>query len=218
MSELQQFTYSPDIFFKPTLEEAKSIILTPITTATTEERWQFETEAMTNLISRMVGPITSETVILDYGCGIGRIAKALIQRYDCFVVGVDLTASMRKFAMEYVESQKFMACSPWMLHRLNIQADHALAIWVLLHCWIPIEDITLIRRVLKPSGSLFVVNEWTRVVPTIDNTCVDDCIDVQKLLKENFKYLDGGTANDFGYFTNKTFIDQTYWALYGGKK
>ena len=34
--------------------------------------------------------------VLDYGCGIGRIAKELILKTSCKVIGVDISESMRK--------------------------------------------------------------------------------------------------------------------------
>jgi hypothetical protein len=69
--------------------------------------------------------------------------------------GVDLTASMRMYAIEYVGSQKFMSCSPWMLHK-QVSSGPCLTVWVLLHAWYPL-CLTLSRKALKPSGSLFVV-------------------------------------------------------------
>jgi cyclopropane fatty-acyl-phospholipid synthase-like methyltransferase len=51
-------------------------------------------------------------VVLDYGCGIGRLAKAMIDASGCSVVGLDTSPEMRKLADDYVGSDRFIAVSP----------------------------------------------------------------------------------------------------------
>ena len=65
-------TYNPEIFSVPDLLHAKKIILTA-ESSSTEERWKTETPMLAGLIAahNKIGP---DTVVLDYGCGIGRMA------------------------------------------------------------------------------------------------------------------------------------------------
>ncbi len=87
-------TYNPEIFSVPKLSQAKNIILTA-ESSTTEERWKTETPMLSALIAaqNQIGP---DTVVLDYGCGIGRMAKELITRHGCRVIGVDISPSCQR--------------------------------------------------------------------------------------------------------------------------
>ena len=107
------FAYDPSVFDVSDMNQAMRIILTA-ESSTTRERWEKETPYIADLVGRKMS-ITADTLLLDYGCGIGRIAKALIARYGCRVVGVDISPSMRAFAAVYVESDRFFACSAAML-------------------------------------------------------------------------------------------------------
>jgi ubiquinone/menaquinone biosynthesis C-methylase UbiE len=180
---MSQLTYNPAIFNVNDLRSAMRIILTP-ETWTTERRWEIETPYFVDLIHQSV-EITPQTVLLDYGSGIGRIAKELIARYQCRVVGVDISASMRTLAAPYVQSDRFLPCSPAMLETLSerdFRFDAAIAVWVLQHCLRPAEDIKMIQRVLKPDARLFVVNATYRAVPALERPWVNDGIDVKRML------------------------------------
>ena len=101
--------YDPRIFDAADLESAKFVILTPTPDMTTNERWEAETRNLVGLLGRIM-PLDGNSCVLDYGCGIGRLAKGLIDRYGCRVVGVDISARMREFAREYVQSDRFVVC------------------------------------------------------------------------------------------------------------
>ena len=175
-------TYDPSVFTVATQDQAKRIILTG-EDSTTERRWVTETPYLTRLIAQNMdlGP---RSVVLDYGCGIGRMAKALIDRFGCRVVGVDSSPSMRKLAVEYVASDRFTpAFDEW---DSCGKFDAAIAVWVLQHCPHLAEDIARIKRALKPGGSLFVVNMLHRSVPTVERGWVSDNLDVFGLLDDAF--------------------------------
>ncbi|MEJ0071118.1 MAG: class I SAM-dependent methyltransferase, partial [Pseudomonadota bacterium] len=153
-------TYNPHIFDVATIDDAMRIILTP-EGVPTEQRWAVETPYFAELIARSF-PLTSDSILLDFGCGIGRLAKELILRHQCRVVGVDISPSMRALAEIYVDSDRFFSCPPAMLETLidrGLRFDLALAIWVLQHSWQPQDDIDLIAEAIAPSGGLFVVNQ-----------------------------------------------------------
>ena len=89
--------YDASVFDVATIEAAKRIILTP-ENSTTQERWAAETPYLTDLITKHI-VLDRDTTVLDYGCGVGRMAKALIDRARCKVVAADFSASMRALAV-----------------------------------------------------------------------------------------------------------------------
>ena len=183
-------SYSPTIFQARDLEAAKAIILTPTPDMTTDERWEVETQNLVEELGRVMS-LEAESRILDYGCGIGRVAKALIDRYGCSVVGVDISAEMRKFAAEYVKSDRFVACDPPTLDRMireGFRATGAYACWVLQHCHVPEQDIHRIESALSPGALFYVLNSESRWVPT-DRGWATDGVSVEELLKARFEAL-----------------------------
>ena len=110
-------TYNPDVFNVRDIPQAMRIILTP-EDSTTEARWQIETPHVCDLIAQAVD-IKPDSFVLDYGCGIGRIAKELIARHGCHVVGVDISPAMRVLSVVYVQSNLFASCTPMMLAAMS---------------------------------------------------------------------------------------------------
>jgi SAM-dependent methyltransferase len=186
--------YCPEVFDATSLDAARNIILTNEGEgADTETRWALETPYLTKLVIDTLRP-TESSVVIDYGCGIGRIAKELIDKTSCFVVGVDISSEMRVHARDYVASERFIAVSPAQLDGLakaGLRGDFAIAVWVLQHCLAPAEDIRRIKRALVGSGRLFVVNMNKRAVPAVQESAGDrpkfvwanDAIDVAVLLR-----------------------------------
>lgn len=180
-------TYTPTVFDRATLREAMDIILTPEDGASPQERWARETPALAADLIRYFKP-GPETVLLDYGCGVGRLARELIGHVGCTVIGVDISASMRAHAAAYVNSDRFIVCAPEGLDALTargLSIDHGFSIWVLQHCFQPRRDIARIARVLRPGGMLLVLNTDRRVVPT-ERGWVDDGKDIAALLAAQF--------------------------------
>jgi hypothetical protein len=81
---MSQTRITPDLAFfdRATLRDAMSVILTA-QDSTTEHRWATETPYLTDLISR-TARLSADSLVLDYGCGVGRMAKALIELRDVF--------------------------------------------------------------------------------------------------------------------------------------
>jgi SAM-dependent methyltransferase len=206
-------TYNPGVFAVQDIQQAMNIILTP-EDSTTERRWTTETAYLADMIGQQV-EIDSSTVLLDYGCGIGRIAKELITRHGCSVVGVDISPQMRMLGVAYVQSDRFMACSPEMLNSLlasGLTFHAATSIWVLQHCLDPIDDISLIQAALKPEGRFFVVNNRRRAVPTLEEGWVDDGFDVKSSLSERFELQQEGQL--LPAMTTPLVSKHTFWARY----
>ncbi len=207
-------TYHPEIFDVRTAEQAKSIILTAELGAATDERWEKETPYLAEMIESQVAP-TPQSVILDYGCGIGRLSKAMIERFGCRVVGVDISASMRALAADHVNSERFIVCAPhgldWLVSQ-GVRVDGAISIWVLQHCLKPQEDIERIRASMRPSARLFIVNNKLRAIPTREAGWADDGADVRTMLLEKFDLeREGVPAPEH---VSNHLSEVTFWASY----
>jgi SAM-dependent methyltransferase len=187
--ELRKYQFDPNAFERPSIEDAAAIILVD-DDKTTQERWTLETEYLLKKIRKELK--IDGSVIIDYGCGVGRIARELTLE-NCIVIGADTSPTMRRFAAEYVPKDNFVVLSPDVLIPLNIQADYGLAIWVLQHCLYVDKEIDIIYRTLKPGGKLFVLNTNARSVPTTETVWIHDFVEVRELLEKKFshcKYLD----------------------------
>jgi len=182
--------YAPDVFEVDSIEQAKRIILTA-EDSTTEDRWRVETPYLADEIDAFLQP-DAKSLIVDYGCGIGRMSKELIARHDCTVLGVDISQSMRQLAPGYVDGPRF-AVSPRPAFKAmadrGMRADGAIAIWSLQHCAKPRDDIALINYALKPGACLFVCNTHHTAVPT-NVGWADVSGDVRRLLSETFEEID----------------------------
>ena len=186
-------TYLPQVFDVLNMQSAREVILTHEGAASAEERWVTETPYVADLIEKSLR-ITPETVLIDYGCGIGRLAKELITRHGCRVIGIDISINMRALAIDYVRSDRFFACSPEMLDTLvgrGLTADAAFSVWVLQHCFRPNDDVERLHRAVAPGGDLFVVNNFHRAVPTNEGW-VNDGVDIKALLNGRFSLMDEG--------------------------
>lgn len=190
-------TYFPDVFDAPELGYARRIILTDEGPgADTDTRWAQETPYLAEFLVEALRP-EAGSVVLDYGCGVGRLAKEMIGGSGCFVVGVDISADMRRLAHEYVASDRFLALSPEQFDTLvaaGLRVDAALSVWVLQHCLTPAEDIARIGRGLARQGRFLVLNMPKRAVPAVQETeagkrtflWAHDDIDVAVLLRDAF--------------------------------
>lgn len=182
--------YDPSCFRVDDLSAAKNIILTP-EGMPTDERWQRETPVVAKAV---IGEclLGRHQLVLDYGCGVGRIAKELIAQQDVFVIGVDISESMRRLSVEYVDNgDRFLSISPDALDSLltaGLRVDAAYSVWVLQHCNKPDEDIARIQRALKPGGMLHVINNRMQAIPT-DVGWADGGVDIHALLKSEFEEM-----------------------------
>jgi SAM-dependent methyltransferase len=197
--------YYPQVFDAADEAAARAIILTDEGEgADTATRWARETPYLVELLREhlRLGP---ESLLLDYGCGIGRMARALIAATGCRVVGVDISARMRALAAEHVADERFLAVSPAQLDGMvqhGLRADAALAVWVLQHCLAPAEDIDRLGRALAPQGRLFVLNMLGRAVPAVQDAAGEarfvwaaDGIDVAALLRGRFAVTAAGVPD-----------------------
>ena len=213
MSDETSATYFPEVFAVQDIEQARQIILTG-EGSTTAERWQVETPWLVDTISSLID-ITPDTLLVDYGCGIGRVAKELIARHGCRVLGVDISQQMRSLAIAYVQSDRFSTCSPEMLQGFiddGLRAHAAFSIWVLQHCLKPGEDIGRIRDVMQPGAPLFVLNNTYRAVPTKELAWVNDGVDIKSTLSLAFDLEQEGVPP--AERTARDLVDIIFWGLF----
>ena len=214
---MERVTYNPHVFDQPDTESAMAIAITPEDGLSTEHRLANETPYLARLIGEQLGLAPGQLVV-DYGCGPGRMAKALIERFDVKVLGVDISQNMRSFSPTYVGSPSFSVVSNAVARSLfdgGLRADAALAIWVLQHCPRPKEDLTLIREGLSTSGKLFVLNNYHRAVPTLEAGWVDDQLSIHALVAEEFSLTAEGQPK--GAAMGPRLAAQTFWAV-GAKR
>lgn len=186
-SERRERVYDPRIFTQVTdLESAKRIILTPEKEYSTDERWKRETPHIADRIQQATA-LSVSSVVLDYGCGVGRMAREILKRQQCTVIGTDISPNMRALAASYVPTGHFFACDPDILDIIRPRCDIVLAIWVLQHVENPRIEIERILRCMKDEAVLVVVNEKrNRFVPT-DQGWVDDGISINEMLDSYFE-------------------------------
>jgi 2-polyprenyl-3-methyl-5-hydroxy-6-metoxy-1,4-benzoquinol methylase len=197
--------YLPEIFDTKTVADAKQIILTQERPdAPSEARWAAETPYTVNLISGLI-PLDASMTILDYGCGVGRMSKALIDHCGCRAIGVDISQSMRDMARDYVASERFMALSPDecdVMIKAGMRVDLAICVWVLQHCYTPEQDIQRIAAALTRNAAVFVLNMPKRAIPVMaaqrdqeSFAWATDNKDVRKLLLDRFDLEAQGEPN-----------------------
>lgn len=180
--------YEDGCFYPENQEKAKSIILTGENGTPVQERWEKETPYLLELISQNFN-LNSDSLVLDYGCGIGRISKEIIAKFGCRVLGVD-NRRMIALSDDYVQSDRWSTCIPEYLPKIKPQFDLAISVWVLQHCLNAYKSIKEIKDLLKPGGELFLVNSYHRAIPLFyqnQHVWHNDGVDVREILKEEFE-------------------------------
>lgn len=183
--------YLPSVFEKASEEDARACILTPEQGTSTEERWAKETPFLASDLGAFLKP-SPGSLLLDYGCGLGRLARELIAAHGCRVLGVDISKSMRQMASAYVNDERFSVVSKPVLAAMaagGLRVDGAYAIWVLQHCIDPAEDVAFVKSVLKTGGSLYVLNLVHAAVPS-DHGWVDNGVDIIPILDREFEVVE----------------------------
>ena len=162
--------YNPDFFEPKDIEHAKDIIL-GYHDMSFDKRWDLETNWTKDILlaSRTLGP---DSIVLDWGTGIGRIAKMLIDTFGCQVIGVDINEKMLDYARDYVNDSKFstMTFDEFADKKFNEHFTHATATWVLQHSPSSHVDIEMIRQALKVKGHMFVLDMTYKCIPKKSKT------------------------------------------------
>lgn len=216
--ELKKVAYDPARFTDiETVDEAVEIILTPTEGMTAKQRWADEAPALMRLMERFIEP---NSFVLDYGCGIGRLAKPIIQKLGCRVVGVDISSNMRALATSLVDSDAFCAVSSDMFDYFfapvnsPLKFDAAISVWALQHCVDIDRAIDRIAYSVHENGKLFIVNnKGNRCIPVEGGDWADDGLDIEIMIKDaGFREIEQGRLDESvapGWMQTGTF-----WAAY----
>ncbi len=176
-------TYLQEVFYPSDLEAAKRLVLPP--DSSDPNKFENETRFLVSFIKER-GLIATDSMVLDFGCGMGRLGKALIEEFTCTVVGTDISSAMLELAREYVADDRFVA-----RERPEGVFDIALAVLVLQHVQYPEHEVEHLYDSLHQDGLLLVVNEPRRFVPSgVDAQgyviWTDDGVSVDSLLSQRF--------------------------------
>lgn len=168
--------YIKEVFDVTTFDHAKHVVLTM--DPKDNNKFERETKVLIDSIKDIVQP---EHTVLDFGCGMGRVSKAIVDTFNCKVIGTDISESMRLFARIYVSKPSLFEDKPE--HTKKNSVDGALAAFVIQHTEDPAKEIKNIANVIKPGGYFILLNEYERLVPsgvTRDNFIIwnDDKFDV----------------------------------------
>lgn len=157
--------YNPAIFEQVDIDSAREIILTPENGVSTQVRWDSETPWLLSLIANHMKP---GGLVVDYGCGVGRIAGPLLN-HGYPVIGLDSSGAMRRHAAELIANERFIALSPAMFDQLisvGVRVEGIVAIWVLQHCFDLEAEVERIYRSLNQGGIVGIADMRHRAVPT----------------------------------------------------
>ena len=150
---MAQLVYNPGIFDADTMDKAKQLSVISGTPIPDNIRWGEEVKMLCTAMAREL-MLRRGDLILDYGCGVGRLAKELCSM-GCDVIGVDISPAMRRYAMQYVNAPgHFVALAPeelLLMVNKGLRCDHALVAWMLQHSPNVYADITFCLLYTSPS-------------------------------------------------------------------
>jgi ubiquinone/menaquinone biosynthesis C-methylase UbiE len=180
-------TYLKQVFDPQTLEHAKNVVLTP--DPARPAKFDEETEFLIEFINRL-GIIVPNSLVLDFGCGMGRVARKLVETFGCRVVGTDISEKMLEFARRYAKSEKFTALPSYN----GSDIDVAIVAFVLQHTEDPKKEIENLYHNLKPGGHVVLLDDGKRFVPSgVDKQGFviwsDDKVGVEEIMSRYFSKL-----------------------------
>lgn len=184
-------TYCPEVFRRSDVEDARDLILMEEVGLTPSERWERETPWLLPYLKFPPG------MVIDFGCGIGRLARHVILENP--VIGVDISDTMRAHAKtEIPDCGRFTAIDPAMLRELvtfGARASGALAIWALQHVSGGELDamVALLADALVQNAPLWTLDHAQRYVPLLVNHVArfyHDGLSVPKALEPKFELIE----------------------------
>lgn len=156
-----------NLFKAKTLEEGIHNTVGDCNGIPAKERWNKETPVFAKQILSHL-QTNPGTVILDYGCGVGRLSKEILfQDQNVTVIGLDASSHQLKIAKEYVNDSRFIPVLP---QQLKQKVDLVYCIYCLQHVpGIELRDVlSRIHTFLKPGGLLVYASSDYRMAIRFD--------------------------------------------------
>ena len=152
-----------------------------------EERMEIETPAFARVILHQLPE--RARVVLDYGCGIGRLAKEILKQNNRItILGVDASSDELRLAEEYVDDSRFIPTKP---EDLAQKVDMIYCVYVLQH--VPAIElrhaIERMHHFLKPGGKLVYCSSDYRMAINQGGGFTDDRhlgVDIRKEIARLF--------------------------------
>ena len=160
---LSDCEYNKDFFIPKSFEDAKRIVI-GYGGIETKDKWNIETNWIENLL-REKNFLNEDSIVLDWGVGVGRLSKMLIDKFGCEVIGVDINNEMLNYAKEYVSSDKFTGILVDDLYKLNKKCTHVIAVWTLQHSPHVNDDIKKIYMMTTYNAKMFIFENTLPVIP-----------------------------------------------------
>lgn len=159
-----EIKYNPDFFNPVDLEDAKRIVLGH-GISETPGKWEIETDWNCKLFKTRKF-LNKDSIVLDWGVGIGRLSKMIIDTFGCKVVGVDINSKMLGYATDFVGSDLFSTMTVEEFKTTNTtKFTNAIAVWALQHSIDPVSDIITIKNSLTLDAEIFVFEERGSCIP-----------------------------------------------------
>ena len=169
-----------NLFKVKNLEEGKESVVGHCNGFDRQQRWDAETPDFAKAIKAQIRTRNDGgcALVLDYGCGVGRLAKAVASRDEKISVkGVDASVEMMTEAMKYVgDPYVFQTMKPSELSSIGYKFDVAYCVYVLQH--VPaIEIREILQRIydnLKDDGTFIYCSSDYRMAIKFDGTGFGD--------------------------------------------
>lgn len=183
-------TYLKSVFNPSNLQHAMEIVLTP--DSSDPRKFENETSFLVKFLADQ-WIVRDGTRVLDFGCGMGRIARPLLSLFDCEIVGLDLSTKMLEHARVYCgNNPKFHPMREYSAQDIDV----VICAFTLQHVENPEREVRNIHRVLKPEGRLVLLDTHKRYVPVAEKiirqgdvsymTWENDGINVRAIIEKYF--------------------------------
>ncbi len=181
---IDKFQTTSHLFNPKDLEMGKHQVVGSCNEYSMQERWDTETPIFRDIILSHLK--NTDEIILDYGCGVGRLAKELIDSNEKIkVIGVDTSPGMLQVAKEYVNSDRFIPMQP---KDFDEKVDFAYCVYVLQHIPPQFLDNAIDQLCNATKDKLLLVNSVARMAAT-EQGFNNDGIDVLEKVSKYFKKI-----------------------------